>query len=88
MKRFTFDIGDDGDETLAQVCKATGTSSKSEVIRDALAIYEVLVEKAKDGNSLFVGIDRERAFELVMPALKRAHKLALNRSRAQGSAEV
>ncbi len=84
MKRFTFELGDDGDATLEQIREATGTSSKSEVVRDALAIYEVLVEKSREGDSLFMGREREDACELVMPALKRAMKIALSKARAPG----
>lgn len=76
MKRFTFELGGEGDKGLEEIRIATGTSSKSEVIRDALAIYEVLVEKAQEGGSLFVGTDRSNMTEVVVPALKRAAKLA------------
>lgn len=78
--RFTFELGESGEKALEEIRAATSTSSKSKVLRNALALYEVLVKKAQEGYYIFVGADRGSAAEVVMPSLKRAAKRVLSRS--------
>lgn len=81
IKRFTLELGEEGEVALEEIRVATGTSSKSEVLRDALALYELLVDGARDGNCLYVGPDRANVSELVMPSLKRAAKQRMRADR-------
>ncbi len=73
-KRFTLELGKDGEKTLEEIRVATATSSMSEVVRDALALYEMFVAGAQKGDRIFIGKVREGSSEVVTPSLYRASK--------------
>jgi hypothetical protein len=68
MTRFNFTIPDDG--ALDELQRATRRNSKADVVRDALAVYQLLVNRARDGQKFFVGRDREHAAELTITSLE------------------
>ena len=51
-KRLQFDFSDDAVERLDAVVKTTGASSRAEVIRNALRLYDYTVNKIQDGYDL------------------------------------
>lgn len=68
-KRFNFEIRADGDRAIQRIREQTRSFTKADVVRDALALYELLVEEAVKGNALKVG-DKP----VVFPPLQRALK--------------
>lgn len=75
MARFNFTIDDaTGLDDLAQ---ETGRRSKADVVRDALALYEYLLERHKKGQVMFLGVNKEDATEFHVTTFEAARKRAL-----------
>ncbi|MEK7211257.1 MAG: hypothetical protein AAB731_01350 [Patescibacteria group bacterium] len=71
-KHFMFVLSDAGDEGLVALKVLTDASTKCEVIRDALALYEVLVQLAVAGNKLvLVHEDTGESTDVLLPSLER-----------------
>ena len=49
MKRMQFDILDEDAQKLKELVEATGSASMAEVLRNALSLYQFLVEESKKG---------------------------------------
>jgi Arc/MetJ-type ribon-helix-helix transcriptional regulator len=49
MKRMQFDISEDDSKKLVKLVEDSGAASMAEVIRNALSLYQFLVEESKKG---------------------------------------
>ena len=75
MKRFNLELGSNTLHAIEELQQKTGRSSKADVIRDALALYEYLVEQASEQNrSLFLGSNREDVVPLLVTSIEAAKK--------------
>jgi hypothetical protein len=78
MARFNLIVDDDA--PLEDLARDTRRSSKADVVRDALSLYQFLLRKAQDGERIFVGPDKEQAAEVAVTtfdhALRQARKAA------------
>src|SRR5882762_1310563 len=70
--RITIQTTEDLDRGLEEVRVATGRATKSEVIRDGLELYDLVVQHLIAGKHLFLGMARESAGEVLLPHLERA----------------
>jgi len=68
VDRFNFTMPDDG--ILDELRMATRRTSKAEVVRDAIAVYKMLVNRARNGDKLFIGRTRNDAGEMVITSLE------------------
>ncbi len=57
---------------LEEIRLATGRPNNSEVVRDALEFYDLVVQYARQGKRIFIGDSRESAGEVLLPQLIRA----------------
>lgn len=60
------------DGALEEARHATGRASKSDVVRDGLELYDLVLQHLKDGKHLYLGATSETASEVVLPHLERA----------------
>jgi len=75
MARFNFELGEEAAKMLDTLARWTDRTRRADVIRDALAVYEALVRRARDGNKFFYGPDSEQLTELDIVSLSQArHK--------------
>jgi hypothetical protein len=70
--RITIQTTEDLDRALDEVRIATGRATKSEVIRDGLELYDLVVQHLIAGKHLYLGTSRESAGEVLLPHLERA----------------
>lgn len=70
--RITIQTTEQLDRALEQIRVATGRASKSEVIRDGLELYDLVVHHLRTGKHLYLGAAREAAGEVLLPHLERA----------------
>lgn len=73
------DTAGDLTRALEEVCLATGRSSKSDVVRDAVELYDLLVQNLKAGKHIYIGMTQESAGEILLPHLELAARRALLR---------
>ena len=69
-----FSIPDDG--TLDFLQTKTHRAGKAEVVRDALAVYKLLVERAAKGHRIYVGPSRLTTTEVKVTSLEPLQKAA------------
>jgi hypothetical protein len=62
---------------LEEICRVTGRSSKSDVVRDAMELYDLLVQELKAGKHIYIGKTSETAGEVLFPHLELAARRAL-----------
>lgn len=70
--RITIQTTEELDDALEEVRRATGRATKSEVIRDALELYDLVVQHLMAGKHLYIGTARDSAGEVLLPHLERA----------------
>ena len=70
--RITIKITEEFEEVFEEMCVATGRPNKSEVVRDALELYDLIVHHMTQGKHLYLGMPRESAGEILLPHLERA----------------
>jgi hypothetical protein len=70
--RITIQTTEELDGALEEVRVATGRATKSEVIRDGLELYDLVVQHLMAGKHLYLGTTRESAGEVLLPHLERA----------------
>jgi Arc/MetJ-type ribon-helix-helix transcriptional regulator len=54
MPRINFDVSNDLDEVITKLVKDTGSSSKSEVLRRAIALMQIAAEEKQKGRKLVI----------------------------------
>jgi hypothetical protein len=70
--RITIQTTEELDQALEEVRIATGRATKSDVIRDGLELYDLVVQHLIAGKHLYLGTARESAGEVLLPHLERA----------------
>jgi hypothetical protein len=70
--RITIQTTEELDRALEEVRLATGRATKSEVIRDGLELYDLVIQHLMAGKHLYLGPTREAAGEVLLPHLERA----------------
>ncbi len=76
MSRFNFELGDEAACMLDTLAQWTGRTKRADVIRDAMAVYEALVRRARLGNRFFYGPDSKQLTELDIVSLSQARHRA------------
>ena len=74
MARFNFTIPDDG--ALDELQRQTQRVTKAEVVRDALAVYQMLLDRVRNGERIYLGRTKEDATELTITSLRPAQRVA------------
>lgn len=59
-------------DVLEEIRRATGRNDRAEVVRDALAFYDLVVSRAMLGKRIYIGDFRESSGEVLLPHLMRA----------------
>ncbi len=54
MPRINFDVSNDLDQVITKLVKDTGSSSKSEVLRRAIALMQIAAEEKQKGRKLVI----------------------------------
>ena len=54
MPRVNFDVSEELDRTLEKLVRQTGSSSKSEVLRRAIALMQVAADAKSEGRKLVI----------------------------------
>ncbi|MBW4552933.1 MAG: ribbon-helix-helix protein, CopG family [Aphanocapsa sp. GSE-SYN-MK-11-07L] len=54
MPRINFDVSNDLDQVMTKLVKDTGSSSKSEVLRRAIALMQIAAEEKQKGRKLVI----------------------------------
>lgn len=67
-----FQADRDDDEVLDYMKRETKRDNKYEVIRDALSLYQFLIEQIKNGNKIYIGQNNKMAGELKVKQLENA----------------
>lgn len=70
--RITIQTTEELDQALEETRVMTGRPTKSEVIRDSLELYDLVVQHLHAGKHLYLGETRETAGEVLLPHLERA----------------
>jgi hypothetical protein len=70
--RITIQTTEELDRALEEVRLVTGRATKSEVIRDGLELYDLVVQHLIAGKHVYLGTARESAGEVLLPHLERA----------------
>jgi hypothetical protein len=70
--RITIQTTEELDRALEQARGVTGRREKSDVVRDALELYDLVVQHIRMGKHLYLGASRESAGEVVLPHLEQA----------------
>jgi hypothetical protein len=70
VARFNFSLDDDA--MLENLQKLTKRTSKADVIRDALSLYNYLAGKTVEGDSLFLGTSAKDVREVAVTTLEAA----------------
>jgi Arc/MetJ-type ribon-helix-helix transcriptional regulator len=67
MPRLNFDVSPELDKTIEKLVKLTGSTSKSEVLRRAIALMEVAAEAKQEGRKIVISEkDRTPVAEVVI----------------------
>jgi Arc/MetJ-type ribon-helix-helix transcriptional regulator len=67
MPRLNFDVSPELDEIIEKLVKLTGSTSKSEVLRRAIALMEVAAEAKQDGKKIVIAEkDRTPVAEVII----------------------
>ena len=67
MPRLNFDVSPELDEIIEKLVKLTGSTSKSEVLRRAIALMEVAAEAKQEGKKIVIAEkDRTPVAEVVI----------------------
>jgi hypothetical protein len=74
MARFNFTIEDE--TGLGELASLSGRRSKADVVRDALSLYEHLMNRRIAGDKIFIGPNRMEASEFHVTTLEAAAKAA------------
>lgn len=59
MSRINFEVSPELDKTIEKLVKLTGSASKSEVLRRAIALMEVAAEAKQEGKKIVIA-ERDR----------------------------
>jgi len=70
--RITIQTTEELEQALEETRVATGRQTKSEVIRDSLELYDLIVQHLVAGKHLYLGMTRESAGEVLLPHLEQA----------------
>jgi len=71
--RITIQTTEKLERALEEICTATGRSSKSDVVRDSIELYALIVSRFIDNDEhLFLGVTPESAARVLLPHLERA----------------
>jgi hypothetical protein len=70
--RITIQTTEALDHALEEARRATGRATKSDVVRDGLELYDLVVQHLREGKHLYLGATSESAGEVVLPHLERA----------------
>jgi hypothetical protein len=68
MSRFNFVVDDDS--ALNNLVSLTRRSSKADVVRDALSLYQYLIRRVQRGDRIFIGKDPQTVVELAVTTLQ------------------
>jgi Arc/MetJ-type ribon-helix-helix transcriptional regulator len=67
MPRLNFDVSPELDQVIEKLVKLTGSTSKSEVLRRAIALMEVAAEAKQEGKKIVIAEkDRTPVAEVVI----------------------
>ncbi|HYO54859.1 hypothetical protein [Archangium sp.] len=88
MARFNFELGEEAASMLDALAQWTDRTRRADVIRDALAVYEALVRRARMGNRFFYGPDPKQLTELDIVSLSQARYKAEREAAAVPTAAV
>jgi Arc/MetJ-type ribon-helix-helix transcriptional regulator len=67
MPRLNFDVSPELDEIIEKLVKLTGSTSKSEVLRRAIALMEVAAEAKQEGRKIVIAEkDRTPVAEVII----------------------
>jgi Arc/MetJ-type ribon-helix-helix transcriptional regulator len=67
MPRMNFDVSPELDAVIEKLVKLTGSTSKSEVLRRAIALMEVAVEAKQEGKKIVIAQkDRTPIVEVII----------------------
>ncbi len=72
--RITIRTTDELSEVLRETQHATGRSKISAVVRDALELYDLVLQSILQGKHIYIGDCREIAGEVLLPHLEHARK--------------
>ena len=70
--RITIQTTQELDQALEEVRVVTRRATKSEVIRDGIELYDLVVQHLRAGKHVYLGTTRETAGEVLLPHLERA----------------
>jgi hypothetical protein len=70
--RITIQTTEELDRALEEARRATRRNTKSEVIRDGLELYDLVIHHLMAGKHLYLGTTRESAGEVRLPHLEHA----------------
>jgi hypothetical protein len=59
---------------LEEIRRATDKKERTDVIRDALELYDIVVTHVRQGKRIFIGDSREGSAEVRLPHLLHAQK--------------
>ena len=62
------------DGALEEIRRATDRKERTDVIRDALEFYDLIVSQARQGKRIYIGDSREGSAEVRLPHLLHAQK--------------
>ena len=67
MSRVNFEVSPELDKTIEKLVKLTGSASKSEVLRRAIALMEVAAEAKQEGKKIVIAEkDRTPVAEVII----------------------
>jgi Arc/MetJ-type ribon-helix-helix transcriptional regulator len=67
MSRINFEVSPELDKTIEKLVKLTGSASKSEVLRRAIALMEVAAEAKQEGKKIVIAEkDRTPVAEVII----------------------
>ena len=70
--RITIQTTEELDRALEEVRLSTGRATRSEVLRDGLELYDLVIQHLRAGKHLYLGTTSESAGEVLLPHLERA----------------
>ncbi len=73
-QRITIRTTDELSGALEEIRKDTERPSVSEVVRDSLEFYDLIVDKIRQGKRIFIGDCRHTAGEILLPHLDRMRR--------------
>lgn len=66
MRRINFDVSPELERTIEKLVKQTGSASKSELLRRAIALMEVASEAKQEGNKVVIADKNRKPFAEVL----------------------